>query len=177
MNNIILTGFAGTGKTTIGEKLAARVGFPFVDMDWLIEEREGRTIPEIFAEEGEPFFRQRESKLCHEIRNGWRGHVVATGGGTLVDPANLALLSEHNLVVCLDCTLEVIWQRLSQATDRPLLNNPDMEQKRAQLRSLYQQRQPAYARIEHHVDTSTRPTEDIVSDIMRIWSASRHECT
>lgn len=175
MNNIILTGFAGTGKTTIGEKLAVQVGFPFVDMDWLIEERQGRTIPRIFAEEGEPWFRRLESDLCREIAH-WQDHVVATGGGTLVNPANLALLSRHNLVVCLDCALDVVWQRLSQATDRPLLNNPDIEQKQAQLYSLYRQRQPAYARIAHHVDTTTRPIEDIVSDIMKIWSAARHEC-
>ncbi|NJN68189.1 MAG: shikimate kinase [Chloroflexaceae bacterium] len=174
MRNIILTGFAGTGKTTIGQEVARRLGFPFVDMDWLIEERQGRTIGEIFATDGEPFFRQLEADLCHEIGQ-WQGYVIATGGGTLVNPDNLARLAPDNLVLCLDCDAEVLWQRLASASDRPLIGSADRDEKKAQLLRLLSQRQSAYARIERHLDTTGWNMDAIVGEIVHIWNTGTGE--
>jgi shikimate kinase len=169
MQNLILTGFAGTGKTMIGQEVARRLGFPFVDMDWLIEERQGRTIREMFETEGEPFFRQLEADLCREVAT-WQGYVIATGGGTLVNPSNLACLSPHNLVLCLDCDAEVLWQRLASASDRPLIGSTDQEEKKAQLLRLLAERQAAYARIERHIDTTVWDMDAIINEIVMIWN-------
>lgn len=166
MNNIVITGFAGTGKSTVAKRLARTISYPYVDMDALIEERQERPISRIFAESGEGFFRQLESELCQELAT-WRNHVIATGGGTLVNPANLATLSEDNMVVCLDCEPDELWQRLEHATDRPLLNSDDQEAKKAALLSLLHEREAAYARIPLHVDTTRRSLEEIVGEILR----------
>lgn len=168
MNNIILTGFAGTGKTTIGKRLAEQLQLPFADMDWLIAERQGRTIPEIFATEGESFFRSLETALCQEITQ-WKGYVVSTGGGTLVKGDNLALVEPNNLVICLDTDPEILWQRLSFKQDRPLLNAKDTDEKKTKLLNLFAERQAAYARIPHHIDTSRHPINIVVDEIAAVW--------
>lgn len=162
--NIIITGFMGTGKSTVGPLLADALGWEFVDMDMLIEQREGRTIREIFAAEGEPYFRQLEKGLCREM-NGWREKIIATGGGTLVDAENLAAVSERNLVICLDCTPAVLWERLAVATDRPMLDTNDA---RARMESLLAERAPAYARIPHHVDVTHRLPKETVSAVLEL---------
>ncbi len=165
MKNVVVSGFAGTGKSTVGQQLAEALGYRFVDMDWLIEERQGRAIRDIFAAEGEPFFRRLEAELCQELAN-WEGYVIATGGGTLVNPTNVEVLSADNVVVCLDCAPDVLWQRLSHKEDRPLLNDSDSEQKQARLLALWHERQPAYARLPHHVDTTNRAIGAIVDEIV-----------
>ncbi len=154
----------GTGKSTVAPLLAEALGWAFVDMDALIKQREGRTIREIFEAAGEAYFRRLESDLCHEL-NGWRERVIATGGGTLVDPQNLATVAPHNLVICLDCAPDVLWQRLSAATDRPMLDGDDA---RARLESLLAARQPAYARIPHHIDVSYRSPDETVAVALEI---------
>lgn len=174
MNSIVLTGFAGTGKSTIGQRVARQLGYPFIDMDWLIEERHRCTIREMFETSGEPFFRQVESDICQELAKVER-HVIATGGGTLVSPTNLAILSPGNLVICLDCDAEVLWERLANKSDRPLLNHADSNQKKHQFLALLQQRQPAYARIHIHVDTTNRTIDEIVEKIVLIGQEHDHD--
>ena len=100
--NIILTGFMGTGKTSVGREVARRLGRPFIDMDAEIEARTGKSIPAIFAEEGEAHFRNLEAGLCREL-SARRGLVIATGGGTLVNEENRRLMSSGGLVICLTC--------------------------------------------------------------------------
>jgi shikimate kinase len=166
MRNIILTGFTGTGKTTIGQRLAQALDVPFVDMDRLIEERQGRAIREIFAQEGEPYFRQQEAEMCQELSL-WQGYVIATGGGTLVNEDNLNVFaSRENLVICLDCEARVVWRRLANANDRPLLDSTDAKEKRERIFALFEQRKEAYARIEQHIDTTSCAIEDIVQRII-----------
>lgn len=155
----------GTGKTSLGTELARRLNWPFVDMDHLIEARRGQTIRQIFTREGEAAFRQLETDLCCQIA-GWRGYVIATGGGTLLNPANRAALSAGNLLVCLDCEPETLWQRLAQAADRPMLDSPD---KKARLLALLERRRPAYAAIEHHLDTTRRPIARLVADLLALY--------
>ena len=168
-NSIILTGFMGTGKSTIGRRLGHRLGFRFVDMDGLLEARQGRLIREIFEAEGEAHFRQLEADLCRELA-GWRRCVVATGGGALVNPDNLAAFAARNLVICLDCDPEELWLRLAQARNRPMLDSHDRKQR---LLDLLQQRQPAYARIEQHIDTTRRTIEAVVEEALSLWRQLR----
>jgi shikimate kinase len=174
MNNLVLTGFAGTGKTTVGRFLARKLDLSFVDMDWLIEERQGRSIRELFATEGETFFRQLETDLCKELAK-WRGYVVSTGGGTLVNPNNLAIVSPGNLVVCLDAHPDDLWQRLAQKSDRPLLNAADIADKKQQLLDLLYERTEAYARIEQHIQTTNCDIQDIVNKVAALWNHVNEE--
>ncbi|HEY83768.1 MAG TPA: shikimate kinase [Chloroflexi bacterium] len=161
--NIILTGFMGTGKSSVGRALAEHLGWLFLDMDALIEKREGRSVRRIFEEAGEATFRQLESDLCRELAD-WRGYVIATGGGTLVNPKNLATLARHH-IVCLDCEPETLWERLAFADDRPMLDSAD---KKTRLLNLLQARQPAYARIQHHVDATRLSIDEVVDKILRM---------
>src|SRR5689334_5573582 len=123
--NIILCGFMGTGKTTVGTVIAAQLGWRFVDMDRLLEAQlGGRTISQIFAEDGEPFFRMWESRICEEMA--WSNHeVIATGGGAVLNPANREALNRAGMVVCLEASPDEIVARLDGATDRPLLAGAD----------------------------------------------------
>lgn len=150
--NIILTGFMGTGKSTVGQLVAARLDRTFIDMDTLIEQREGRTIPQIFAQRGEPYFRQLEADLCHELSL-QSDLVIATGGGALVPEANLRLMEQSGLVICLDCEPAILWQRIGQSDNRPMLAKAD-EGRFARLAALLQQRASAYERIQLHLDVT-----------------------
>jgi shikimate kinase len=169
--NIILTGFMGTGKSTVGQLVAHRLQRDFVDMDIVIEEREQRPISQIFAESGEPYFRRLEANLCQELA-AQTGLVVATGGGTLIREANLQLMEETGLVICLDCVPEVLWQRIGQSENRPMLAALD-EGRFARLGALLKQRAPAYARIERHIDVTCLSPETITQQICD-WVDQEH---
>lgn len=150
--NIILTGFMGTGKSTVGRLVAAELGREFVDMDTLIEQREGRPIARIFADSGEAYFRQLEAGLCRELAAG-EELVIATGGGALVPEANLRAMEASGLVICLDCAPATLWQRIGQSEDRPMLAERD-ESRFARLAALLEQRTPAYNRIKQHINVT-----------------------
>jgi shikimate kinase len=98
LRNLVITGFMGTGKTTVGQAVAARLGRPFVDMDAEIERRAGKPIARIFAEDGEAAFRRWEASICAELGL-QRGLVIATGGGALVNPLNRAQMLRNGTVV------------------------------------------------------------------------------
>src|SRR5919201_3601218 len=109
--NLVLTGFMGTGKTSVGCALARVLQREFVDMDEVIAAREGAPISEIFARRGEEYFRRRERELCMELA-ARENLVIATGGGALVDAANRAQFAHAN-IICLDASLDEILQRLN----------------------------------------------------------------
>src|SRR5258708_1932192 len=111
MDHIVLTGFMGTGKTTIGRMVAQHIGREFVDMDEVMVARAGKSIARIFAEEGADAFRRRESDLCRELAQR-SGLVIATGGGALIDDANRSALAPHSRLFCLDATPAEIARRL-----------------------------------------------------------------
>ncbi len=161
--NIILTGFMGTGKSTVGRLVATELQRDFVDMDALIEQRESRTISQIFAEAGEAYFRQLEAGLCRELA-ARQGLVVATGGGALVPEQNLQVMESSGLVICLDCEPTVLWQRIGHSQDRPMLAERD-EGRFARLAALLKQRAPAYGRIKHHVDVTHLSAEEAAQRI------------
>lgn len=143
-HNVALIGFMGAGKTTVGHVLADLLEFEFLDTDRMIEQREGCRITELFAHQGEAYFRQRESELCGELE-ALRGKVIATGGGLAVNPDNLASLRRHALVVCLCASPETVFQRVRTQTHRPLLQTPDPL---GRIRELLSERAPCYRKAD-----------------------------
>ncbi len=163
--NLVLTGFMGTGKSEVGRRAARRLGRPFVDMDALIEEREGRTIPQIFATRGEPYFRALEAALVREL-SARQGLVIATGGGALVPEENRRLMVASGVVVCLWADEETLIARLREDTHRPLLARPDWEDV---LRALLARRRPAYEALPYHVDTTGKRVDEVVDEVIHIY--------
>lgn len=162
--NLILTGFMGTGKTTVGRAVARQLDRPFVDMDVEIATRAGKPIARIFAEEGEGAFRRREAALCAELARR-DGLVIATGGGALVDARNRRALARTGVVVCLDATPEAILRRVGADGVRPLLDVPDP---RAEVARLLAARRDAYAAIPWHVDTTDRSPAAVVARVLAL---------
>ena len=150
--HIVLTGFMGTGKSTVARYVAERVQRPFVDMDQIIEARAGQSIPRIFAEQGEPAFRALEAALVQELA-AQDGLVIATGGGTLVDPVNRAQLLDRSMVICLQADVTELQRRLASSRDgvRPLLAGEDPA---LRIQHLLAARMPAYAAIPVQLDTT-----------------------
>ena len=164
--NIVLVGFMGTGKTTVGRMLAGRLRREFVDMDVLIEARERRPIPAIFRDSGEPYFRRLERALVRELA-ARRELVVAPGGGIVLDPGNLADFQRTGFVVCLDASPEAILRRVEHDAHRPLLAAPD---KLGRIRELLAKRRPLYEAIPLRVDTSDLTSAEVVLGILDLFA-------
>lgn len=163
--NLVLAGFMGTGKSAIGRILAEITGLEFYDLDCIVEQRAGRSIPEIFAAEGEAGFRRRESEAVAEIVDR-RGFVLALGGGTLLCEANFAALDSAGIMVCLTAHPETIAARLRNDTTRPLLQAGDRVER---LRQLLDERGKIYARIPRRVCTDGRSPTEVAAEVARIW--------
>ena len=169
IHNLALIGFMGTGKTTVGRFAAAQLRFEFVDTDEWIEKRAGRSITEIFAQDGEPAFRALEAELVAEM-SGWQRRVIATGGGLGAGAANLASLKQHALVVCLWATPEAIWQRVQRQSHRPLLQDPDPAGK---IRSLLEARAPFYKQADVLVNTAMRSMPEVAAQVLHQFHSAR----
>jgi len=155
--NIILVGPMGAGKSTVGRRLAHMLGRRFVDLDDLIEQRTGVTIPLIFELEGETRFRQREAAALAEAIE-WPDLILATGGGSVLLPENRACLRTHGFVVYLRASVNVQLQRLSRDRKRPLLQAPDRRQR---LEKMAEARNPLYLAVADEVaeSISDRPAK------------------
>ncbi|MCE9519868.1 MAG: NAD-dependent epimerase/dehydratase family protein [Verrucomicrobia bacterium] len=138
--NIVLIGLMGSGKSAVGRLAAQSLGFEFVDTDQMIVSSAGKTIPEIFASEGEAGFRARETAILRSLI-GRQRHVIATGGGIVTQPDNLPLLQQLGFVVWLNADIEILRRRTSRSHDRPLLRTADPA---AVLRELFAARAPLY---------------------------------
>jgi len=165
---IILTGFMATGKTEVGRRLARMLGRPFVDTDGLVEAAAGRSVAEVFATEGEAGFRERERAAVVQACAVPEA-VVATGGGTLVDPENRRRLAAAGPIVCLTASPDVILTRVGDPARRPLLANGNgrsggMER----VRALLAERAPVYALATHAVDTSELPVDEVVDRVRQL---------
>ncbi|MCA9929728.1 MAG: shikimate kinase [Anaerolineales bacterium] len=162
--NIILTGFMGTGKTTVGKLLAAQLGYAFVDTDALIEQQVGRTIADIFAQLGEAAFRRMEAEVAAQL--GERDRlVIATGGRLMLDPENVAALGRNGRIFCLIATPEEILNRvLADRGKRPLLagDNP-----RGRIEVLLQVRAEKYGQFPQIV-TSGKTAAEVAAEIMEL---------
>jgi shikimate kinase len=165
MVTVVITGFMGTGKTSVGRALAARLGRGFVDTDVLVEERTGRTVSEIFAADGEAAFRAAEKEALDRAL-AVEGAVVATGGGTAVDAANLRAIRAAAPLVCLTARPELIVARAAAQGDaRPLLRDTERPRR---VEALLEERATAYAQADLTVDSSERAIDDIVDEMARL---------
>jgi len=169
--NLVITGFMGTGKSVVGRLVAQRLRRPFVDIDALIEAREGRSIPEIFAQEGEAYFRRVEAAVVRELA-AQRGLVIATGGGALVPEENRRQMVQTSVVVCLWADEATLIERLRGQTDRPLLAHPDWE---TTLRTLLARRRSAYQALPYHVDTTGKRVEEVAEEVIALYRKSLRE--
>jgi shikimate kinase len=160
---IFLIGFMGSGKTTVGGLLAARLGRVFADLDDVIVEAAGVSIPEIFAREGEAGFRRRETEALRAAAAG-RGTVVATGGGAACREENLALMLASGRVVALEVSAAEAVRRTGGHSGRPLLDGSADPLGAAT--ALLARRQPFYARAHLRVDTGSRRPEEAAEEIV-----------
>ena len=138
--NIILCGFMGCGKSTVGTLLAKKTGMAFVDLDSYIEKQENKTIARIFEESGEVHFRELEKQAARALSEK-KGVVIAAGGGTLTFQENVDSLKNGGIIVLLDLPVETVAKRLKNDTTRPLLNRPDKDKA---MKELYDKRLPLY---------------------------------
>lgn len=163
--NIVLIGFMGSGKSTVGRELHQRLGYPLTDMDQLIEQTMGKKITEIFKEEGESAFRDFETLQLLEIakQTGTR-HIISTGGGIVIRPQNRSILRKLGYVVWLHAPEDVIHERTSRNRDRPLLNEPNA---RDRISSLMAERRPWYEETAHlRIDTAGLDSDEIATGIL-----------
>jgi shikimate kinase len=166
--NVVLTGFMGTGKSTVGRMLAKRLGYEFVDTDGLIESRQARSVARIFEESGEASFRAMEKEVAAELSARER-LVISTGGRMLLDPDNLRALSGNGRVFCLVAGADEIVRRLTRShasSKRPLLAAaPDPERT---IRDLLQQRAEAYRQFEQ-IDTTGKSPAQISRQLLELY--------
>ncbi len=163
--NIILVGFMGTGKTATGRLLAEHTGMELVDMDTLIEQQHGKTIPEIFASIGESGFRALERALV-EVLSKRSGIIISTGGGVVINPDNLTDFKKTGLIICLTASPETIFQRLEKDTTRPLLSGD----KKAQIATLLEKRKSLYAAIPHQINSNLLNPEERAQAILKLYA-------
>lgn len=161
----MLAGFMGTGKSTVGQIVAGRLDWPFVDTDAEIETRAGCAIAAIFAQQGEAAFRQLEADVCAGLA-GRRACVIATGGGALLNAATRAAFEQRGLVIGLTCALDEIVRRIGHDPRRPLFTAD-----RARLAGLLAERVAHYASLPHVLDTTDRTPDQVAEEVIRLWQA------
>ena len=159
---VVLVGLMGVGKSTVGRRLARRLGLDFVDSDAAIEDASGYSAAEVYERFGERDFRDGERRLVARLMDG-AVKVIATGGGAYVDPRTRELLNERSITVLLDAPIEVLTERTSRRDTRPLLRNSDPK---GTLERLSEERRPSYAEAHIHVKSGDGPHGDVVEAIV-----------
>ncbi len=154
----------GTGKTTVGKIIAARTGMSFVDQDTVIEEKAGKKISLIFAEDGEPRFREMEREVVREL-SGRQSLVIGAGGGVVLNAENIVDFSSTGTVVCLSAKPDTILKRVSGDSSRPLLEDGD---KRAKILDLLKSRRKLYDAIPLQVDTTGLSPEQVAARVLEM---------
>jgi len=160
MKNIYLVGFMGSGKSTVGKILAERLNMNFVDIDKLIEEKEGMKIKDIFEQKGESYFRELERKQIEAIVNQER-LVVSTGGGLGANLDNMNLMKKNGDVVWLDVSLNTALDRLKNDQDRPLLKQP-----KEKIKQLFEERKNVYRLANIRINADKKTPSQIVEEIL-----------
>lgn len=159
---IYLAGFMGSGKSTVGAQLALELGWPFADLDSIIEAGQNATIREIFDQMGEPFFRHIERAALAEVSK-TEPAVIALGGGTFAQESNVEFIHETGgATVWLDCPIEELRRRCATMNNRPLFREPES------FAQLLSQRLPYYRRAEYRVSTEGRAPKEVVGEILRL---------
>ncbi len=165
-NNIVLIGFMGSGKTSVGTKLARAFSYQFLDTDALIEKRANKSIAQIFEEDGEEVFRQMEVEVLTELKESCYDTVISTGGGMPMRKEARELLKGMGTVILLRASKEVTLERLLGDTTRPLLAGEEMEEK---VDRLLEERMPYYEESAHVViETDHKSFYEIINDVEKI---------
>ncbi|MFU8864168.1 MAG: shikimate kinase [Rhodobacterales bacterium] len=159
---VVLVGMMGAGKTAVGKALAARLSVPVLDSDAEIERAAARSIPEIFARDGEAFFRLKESQVIERLLTGRTG-ILSTGGGAYMSERNRNAITSHGVAVWLDADLPLLWQRVRHKDSRPLLRTPDPL---GTLRALFDERVPVYALADLRVTVEPRYSIDETAELV-----------
>ncbi len=162
-NVLILTGFMGSGKSSVGKIVAELLGYRFVDLDAEIASAAGCSINDIFARDGEQTFRALESSLLEHVLTAGEGRVVATGGGAVVSAQNRTLMHTRGIVVNLKVTLEQSLARLEGCGNRPLLAGDDAS---TRAEALMDEREQFYAAADIRIDTDGKSVEDVAAEIL-----------
>jgi len=163
MKNIVLIGFMGTGKTTIGRLLASRLGRPFVDCDKKVEYESGMTIREIFEHYGEVYFRQKEKDMIAKLSR-YNNAVIATGGGVVLSSENMRRLKKNGIIIALTASVENILERTGRRNTRPLLKDSyDREQI---IDKLLSERWDLYQKADFTIDTNNNSPQHVITEIM-----------
>jgi len=162
IRNLALIGFMGTGKSSVGRLVADLLHFTFLDTDHVIEARAGKSIADIFAQDGEPAFRNWERRIVEELALRDKT-VISTGGGLPANEKNLASLKKHALVVCLWASAETIYERVRGHDHRPLLNEADPL---AKIRSLLTIREPYYRQADVLVNAEIRSVRELAMQVI-----------
>lgn len=168
---VVMVGMMGAGKTAVGRALAARLGVPFRDSDAELEAAANMTIPEIFARDGEPFFRDKEARVIARLLNESPG-ILSTGGGAFLAERNRQRISRRAVSVCLMADLDVLWNRVKHKDTRPLLRSPDP---RATLEALYHERMPLYELADLKVISDGETSIDAMVDRVLAALATRKD--
>ena len=160
---ISLLGIRGAGKTTIGRRLAGRIGVTFVELDRKIEEKASLSLSEIFALHGEDYYRRLERPVLEDVLAEGKGCVIATGGGIVTSPETFALLKAQTTTIWLRASANDHWNRVLQQGDRrPMKGHP---QAMAELRRLLTTRKRLYGTARHTIDTSALTTDQVVTEV------------
>jgi shikimate kinase len=162
--NIYLVGFMGTGKTSVGCALAKSKKWNFVDLDELISLKQQRSISDIFAKDGEPYFRKVEKKILQEVST-QKHFVVSCGGGIVLDKENIKLMKQTGKIICLSASAKEIFKRVSGNSKRPLLAGND-PLKRIEL--LLKMRAPYYLQADNFIDTTGLSIKQVTHKISRL---------
>ncbi|MEW9697877.1 shikimate kinase [Paenibacillus sp. SI8] len=160
--NIVLVGFMGTGKSTVGSKLAERLGWTFQDSDAVVEKQQMMSIPDLFRTQGEEHFRALESRALQDILKN-EHQVLATGGGAVLAESNQTCMLQNGYVVALYATPETIIQRVSSDSNRPLLQGNLTDR----VYTLLEQRKHAYDFVHTTIDTTELTSDEIVEEILK----------
>ena len=160
---VVLVGLMGVGKSTVGRRLARRLGLPFVDSDSAIADASGLSAAEVYERFGEADFRDGERRLVARLIDG-AVRVIATGGGAYVDPRTRKLLNERAVTIWLDAPVDVLTERTARRDTRPLLRNGDPK---GTLEKLSKQRRPAYEEAHIHIRSGNGAHRDVVEAIVR----------
>ena len=164
MKNIVLTGFMGAGKTTIGRALAKKLQMRLVDIDEEIEKEQKMSINDIFSRHGEPHFRDIETAMIRELSRD-KNVIISTGGGAVLRDENMEALKENGIIFCLNATAETILERTGRNQDRPLLK---VENPKEKINELLAYRRPFYERAGIMIETDDKTPLEVVQEIMEI---------
>ena len=163
MKNIILIGMMGSGKTSVGQAISQAANLVFIDTDTMIESRLKMTIPHIFAQYGEPYFRSLEADAAQQAAT-YTGTVIATGGGIVTNPQNMTILKASGFVIYLRCSVKQLYIRTEKDNNRPLLNTPT--ERFTKLENLLSQREHLYMQYSDLILDTDKSTIDELSEII-----------